>query len=408
MIKYLQNIKYIKGNRSLGIHLKINAENDYTLSAVETVRKKESIEITSKHLVLNSIEDVSEVNKSNAPVSTTITGKGILSRTVQILPDENILKTINTLFPNISFNDFYVQKNLIKENFYHVSIIRKSLLNNILNEFKKYKIFITNLSINPFVIQTILPIINQEELNIPGFSVKIKNNQIQEIESNDRKNTNDNYNVGNEFLESDYLISYACAINYFIDSSADESNLNDLIQSSKEEYLAKQAFTYGGWLVLLSALLILLINYLFYIHYQGKRDELSNKMQLHKNLISQLTEYRTQFQRKTEFLEKNKIQSSSKISYYADQIALSVPSKITLTVLNITPLHKRLKNKHEAEFLFNKILVEGVTPNGIILNQWIKELKKLSWVQKIEITGYSQENINSKGEFTIEIILNTI
>ncbi len=406
MLKYFENIKLIKGNTSFGLHLKINGENDYSICMVEVNRKKDSLDIISKNN-LTSIQEIKDFNKSDSPVNITITGKGILSKTINASSEEEQEKAVNRLFPNISIQDFYVQKNQVEENSFYISIIRKSLLDPILEEFDRNKIFVSNLTINPFVVQNILPFIEENIIDLPDFSIKINEHKIQEILNKDNSKSGKTYSIGNSSIEFDYIVPYACAISFFINATDVDSNLNDLISLSRDEYTSKQLFTYGGWLILLVALFILLFNYLFFMNYQDKRDVLSNKLQSHKNLISQLTEYKTELDRKNAFSGKNKILSSSRISYYADQLGFLLPKEITLSVINIFPLEKRLKSKQEAIFAYDKIKVEGITQSGIVLNNWIKELKALKWIKRIEITGYSQENINTNGEFSLEIILNT-
>ena len=407
MIKYFENIKFIKSDTSLGVHVRINSDSKYDIAVVEVNKKKESLEIVSKKDSLSAISEIKDFNKSNSPVNLTITGKGILSKTIKISSSEEQNSVINRVFPNISLKEFYVQKNNIDQDLYFISIVRKSLVDEIIQDFEKNNIFISNLTIAPFVIQNILPVINTEQLELPGFSILITDHIVREIKNTDNSNLALSYKIGTTDLESKYLIPYANAINYFINDSVQESNLNELILDSKNEYTAKKLFTYGGWGILLFVLIILLVNYMFFMKFQSNRDHLSSQLQFHKNSITQLKEYKSELERKSSFLSKNKILSSSRISYYADQIALRLPKEITLTKLDIFPLEKRLKSKQEAVFIYNEIIIEGLTENGIILNNWIKELKKLDWIMRIEITSYSQEDLKAGGEFSIEIILNT-
>jgi len=112
---------------------------------------------------------------------------------------------------------------------------------------------------------------------------------------------------------------------------------------------------------------------------------------------------RSELKLKEEYFVKSGFLDESKLAFYTDRIAESLPSEIHLTAFNFNPLKVKMKENKPIEFLTGTINISGTVTQSIILNNWVKGLKKTDWINSIAIIGYNQESAEIPAEFTIQI-----
>ena len=97
--------------------------------------------------------------------------------------------------------------------------------------------------------------------------------------------------------------------------------------------------------------------------------------------------------------------SSSKSSYYIDQIIQTLPKEIGLDELEYQPLVKAIKEDQEIEFEVNTIVIQGKTNETRILSQWISDLEQLVFVTNLAISDFQklEDSKNSGFRLNLEI-----
>ena len=106
---------------------------------------------------------------------------------------------------------------------------------------------------------------------------------------------------------------------------------------------------------------------------------------------------------KNAFIEMSGLKNASRVSFYADRIAMDLPEKIRLIELNVNPLEKKIKTGEPIVFGHNNIVVKGNSKRSSDLNNWILILKQNDWVSDILVINYQQENPLEPGVFEIKI-----
>ena len=116
------------------------------------------------------------------------------------------------------------------------------------------------------------------------------------------------------------------------------------------------------------------------------------QVNVQQSTLQQLDSLQKEVQGKQAFLENNTLNQLSKTSYYADEIARTLPSDIQLTTLNIFPKQKEKRSTENKLPQFNQtIIIKGKTQETLSFNEWKQALEALDWIQKVNIISFGQD-----------------
>ncbi len=409
MINNILNINLLKSNTIAGIDLNILNEDDYIIHYLELKKEKRLIKINKKVENINDFNNVVEINNNKVPVILNLSGKGIVHKKI-INENNNDQEILQKIFPNANINDFYIQKHSLDNINICISLIRKKTLNKIIDLFKQEKIFVLNFFLGPLSLNHLIPLIEdkKEKIILPDTVLETNGNNITDFKFlEEPEKNNKNYLIGSDHVNNKYLKAFASAFSYFQEDKTSLINLSYL-EKENEEFKYKQIFNKVGWGILICMLLLLLINYLLFSHYNQKQKELTNELSKKQNIISNLDLLKSELKRKKQFIEERNLLGHTRLSFYTDRLAKTLPDNIILEKLEINPLTGKIKRNEDISFINNTIIITGTTNNSTILNTWIEELKKIKWIEKIDIINYKQETLYTSGDFIIEILINYI
>ncbi len=407
MFQKFKKIEFLKGNSVAGVSVNIQTDGGFNFSVAILQKKKNKVEITKKHDGITTVEELMKILPSSLPVQLVIDGKGVILRKVMVEKDSSDDMLLNQVLPNSNPDEFYFEKYRTEGDFVFISLIRIQQLNEICNIFNEAGRIIVHVSLGPLLVNHILNIAENKEncIEIPALQLQVKNNLIVEVNRTTNQASGSVIRVGTENIEGSILLPFTAGLCYQL-NLFDETKLPDTLQKQADEYWYKRIFVIGGWAALVFIFTLLLVSFLLFDNYRKLSNDLSYKVSLNTDLINRLDTLKTELKLKKDFFKDYNLSESSRQSFFADQIALTLPETITLTVMDISPLKKKLKENQAPEFDRNAILISGITSNSNILNDWIKKLQQQKWVKQINIMNYSQENAVVKGEFKIEMILN--
>ena len=398
MIQGLLNSNFIKGSKSLGIDLFINADGSFDINCVILNQNKNKVSIEKKYSGLTSLKNLNDKEYKGLPVSLSVDGRGILFKKIEKKQGFN---TLQQLLPNAKETEFYSQSISSTENFVFVSAVRRDVIDPVLDELKSNDHFIVSLNIGPFAIANILGLVeNTSGLLTNKYQVTSVDGLLDSI-SRVNESKLISYKLGGEEVYSEELIAYASALDFYIHYS--DIKAIEKINEYKSEYIYKKLFTITGWGILIFFLVLLMINSMFYSKYNEKLNNLSFTYNQNQELFRKLDTLRSELKLKEEYFVKSGFLDESKLSFYTDRIAESLPSEIHLTAFNFNPLKAKMKENKPIEFLTGTINISGTVTQSIILNNWVKVLKKTDWIKSIAIIGYNQESAEIPAEFTIQI-----
>lgn len=329
-------------------------------------------------------------NGQNIPIHLTLSQRGIIHKQVQHLENNPLQQVL----PNANDNDFYYQ---ILAPINLISVVRLEAITEILKAFEQEKYYVLNISLGDFGIYHLLPFI-QETNNIQTathlFNFENIGNYFQLNDFKKIENTEENITItlGEAQQDSRLLGAFAAAFDGLMLQTTQPQSL-DFLENTTIEFIQKQLFKIGGTIVLTVFFIALLLNFLLFTNYTDKNQVLQLQVNLQQSTLQQLDSLKKEVATKQDFLKNNTINQRSKISYYADEIARTLPNDIQLTTLNIFPKQKEKRSEENTLPRFNQeIIIKGKTQESLSFNDWKKELEGLEWVKTVQIIGFGEEN----------------
>jgi hypothetical protein len=398
----LSNNNFLHGNLAAGIHLNILSDGRWQMHGVQIEKGKGLISIIKRYSNIETTDDFFNQVPDSVPVILSIEGKGVIHRQINA-NDSN--SPVLQVFPDATPEDFLVQIQQIGNSLLLATLIRSETVNDILNIFKEKKLLVFNVILGPFTLNALWPLINEkpDEYNIDFYRFSLKEDVIQNLEIVSSPYPEKSILFSGEFISSTLLIPYANALTFFTGISKSLSVSYDISRKARDEFLYKKAvrFSSAGLLGLL--FLILLVNYFLFENYNAKYIQSNLQYKTDIELINRLENLKKELNMKESLIDENGLASNSKFSLYADRIAESVPQQVKLTSLKINPVLSKPKPDKEFGIHPDKILIGGQCLYSLVLDEWIELLSRESWIKRIEILQFKQENKGTPGEFVIEI-----
>lgn len=401
MYKYLENISFLKSKKITGVEIYIPDNGSYNINIVTLKKVKNSLNVEKKAGPLTQIDLIKNNVDISVPVVLSIGGKGIIFKSIENTGNNNLLSGV---FPNAAPDLFYVQKYYTENEKAILSVARKDLVDKIIAQIVDEGLLIDKVFLGPFASHYLHSFINEEKIVTDNYEIEFSGSSIKNLLKNDSSDKTGKFLIGDEVIGQDYIIAFANAFSFYSGSGVIEYD-NDEPETNREKILYKNAFVYLGWAFMIFIFSLLFINYIFYEHYRKKQENLQTELGYNSKLFEKLEQLKKDLVFKKEMVEKNGLLYASKLSFYADEIAYTVPDRVELEKMNLCPQINKLRSSEEIILDKDIINLTGTADNSSVINDWLKELKNKSWVKKITMVEYKQESLSEKGWFNIEIVI---
>lgn len=323
---------------------------------------------------------VKTVGKSRA-YHVHIVGQGVLTRKVESLPNfkEQLVIGGNS-------NEFYFTS-YDDGSEVAASFVRKAVLADIEGIFEEQKWHLLGISCG----ETPLFSLDENGSYYGEQRIKLEEGKIILLERN-------KVEPRSKYREE---IAEAIAENYSAPSESFQLHRHEDATANFQEF---SQFKVLG-LSLLTALLVLLVgNYFYQNHLNQSVAQLEMDLNLSNENLSLLDRLEQEKSRKEQLVANAGVTSPKFLSFYLDEIGTTVPETIDLQELQLFPLDGKLKNKQKVSIHSNRIVIEGTTPNNVVLDDWIEYMDRFEWVQSIELLHYGKVS-EKQAEFKLEITL---
>lgn len=397
----LKNIlTYLKEGTVFNAVEVVNGESlEYHFLSVK--KKKNELEIL-RACSFDSIEPIkSEVEKSSN-VFLIINTNSILRKVIESSKLED-LALVNKAFPNLKTDDFYYET-LTSGNNSIVSICRKEEVDSILKKISTHIIDISGFSLGLTSINNILPFIKEKKIQLYHTKIGIENSLIHEVEDVKRIEST-TYSINGIEVSSQYLLGFSEIIGNVLQSNSSNSNFINENRILKDEFLNKRFFNLFSKGALIGLLGVLLFNFLFFNHYFNQSEKLLQTSEVNNLNKGKLLKLDSLVKIREKMAEDILSASSSKSSFYMDEIVKTLPATLLLSELDYQPLKKQVKEKEIIEFNNNTILISGTSTNSDDFSNWVESLEKYQWTSSVAIMDYDYSNKTSS-LFTLQIKLN--
>ncbi len=387
-----------------GVDLILHSDQQH-FNVIVLKRKKGEIQIAKKVIGLTDTNELFEALGSDIPIYLSLNGKSILHRQVESNEDLNNVQLLNSVLPNSDPSDFYIES-VISSQATFVSIIRKNILDHIIEQLTTAQLCILQVGIGSFDVRFLSSYI-PDVLSIQTEKQIINLSEAGEIHSFSANNKEDwsEVKIGDDYIDSRLAQCYAGAFKGLIGipSNSDIANLN----IAREEFSHKTIYKKGSIALLGGLLFVLIINTGLYYNYKSSNAKLSTQLLYKNGQLQELDILKSKLDRQEKLLKTTSINQSTRTSFYADQIGKSVPDGISLTKLSIFPIEGKKDDYTKSDlvkFKKNEILIAGSCKSSKIYNQWIKDLQGQEWIKTVRHLNYKDIS-NSLGEFELNVLI---
>lgn len=403
LLSYLSNIPILAG-----VELRLGEENMAIRYAV-LKRKGNTIYLEKGEYHLHSLTQLKAALPASLPIALTISGKGIMHRSLETVDQWKEMDYANKILPNSTLGDFYIQTSLSGSTTF-LSLIRKGEINEILTGFKDLGMEILSVTLGPFALQPVwsyLTLPPGDAITIDGHSFTLNANIINRYQMGQPlTDRSGKITFAGEEMNECIVTAYATGLCLMADIDFPAIDLTAL-NISRGEYNQRAIFKKSSIALLAFFLILLLVNTFVFSHFSSKIDDHgSNDLQVLKTEESDL---RRDLNKNRELLSSITRSSDTQygsLSRIADLLGLSQPLSVILDDMSIFPADKTGSRKERKPvFDFTLVRLSGTCSDGPELNAWIADIRKLDFCKKVEIAKY---NVLEKGSanFTLNLFVN--
>lgn len=390
---------YLKyGSTYFGVeHCSKGSEELFHIIALE--KKKNTLDFSSKN-TYNSNDEVFKNLTKNAHISLVINTNKVLTKQVhsaKVTPEQLLYKA----FPNINIEEFYFQI-LTQQSGGIISVCRKSYVDDIISNYTKNKLFITQVVLGSVAAASLKQFISQNIILTSNATLEFNNKELSNIETNHNSSQKD-YEINGLEVNNNFLLSTAIVLGNMLGLVELQNNFTaNVWHNTYIQIRFRTLFLRAAGLFILGALLI---NFFIFNNYYNKVNELKEIAEVNENSKQKLVSLSQVVGSKQKMVEDLLKSGNSKSTFYINQIVQSLPPTILLDKFNYQPLTKRIKPQKPIEQEYNVIILNGTSNNSQVYSKWISDLETYKWVNNIDILDYgTQSNVNSS--FSIKILIN--
>jgi Tfp pilus assembly protein PilN len=397
----LEILKYqFKNNLICGLYCFINPDGSklYRLVKVENKQGRLAFEI------LGEIEDdLSQLKEwiKDVPVYLILNGKGILVKNILIDRDSPLIRQV---IPNTNENEFITDEFAGDKQTLYVAVCRKTLTDELVNQLTTAGINIISLALGSFRVVNLLNYFEEipRQISVDDEVICYDREKlvITKLEKTDIRDSKC-FDIDSKEVNAVFLPALSIAMEYFLKENSE--CIHPEILEQKKEFHSKIIFQRAGIAGLIAILILLLVNMLFYMHYSDHKNQIEAQLTGNKNILNTLDTLKKELEWKEKFMRESGILQNTRMAFYADQIAETVPEDIMLEKLEIHPIAGKIRTGKEIVLRPNIILLDGLTKSSLYMNDWVHRLKELPWVENVAIVNYLQEKDINTGAFSIEL-----
>ena len=304
-----------------------STENNY---AVLSLKKKKKELVIVDNQQYQNFELLAEGIKSKPHVFLIINHEKVLTKNVDVT---HIAKesTVKAAFPNISLKEFCYDV-LDTGTSSLVSICRKEEIEKIVREFESKEISVIGFSLGNTKFGELLPFLNDFDFHTSNGVFEVSNHQI--LDWKKQKTSLKNYEINGLNVKTYEVLPLAGVLSYFHGFKAKEEPVQtQLVDTFRQKRIFQLGLRFGLGILFAS----LLLNFFFFSSYSEEVSTLRDELIISEAYRKQLLSLNDIVSKKKQLLESMDAASNSKVTWYFDKLAYSVPYTISLDKIVYQP-----------------------------------------------------------------------
>ncbi len=405
-MKFLEKYQWLNSCTGVELHILPDGAYDWRVCSVSLAGN--SLNIDSKTEVPGDTAAVLKKFPKDKPLALTITGKGVLIRKAPAMEEigENQL---NQVFPNLEADQFYIQ-NFISGGQSFVSIIRREIIDGLMDVLSAEGLNILLLTIGPFTASHILKQLNTygQEICFDGHEVQYnKEWEWTEYRYAAGKKSEFPLKIDLESIPEQYLLAYAAAFQLALYPRLAAVSLPvGQAENNLYEFQQKQQFQFRAGCILAVFFVVLLLNFLLFSYYNSANEALLSQVSQSSAGIESLRNTEKEIASNEKLLKELGWSRGVRYAWIADQLGQTVPAGLSLREIAINPLNTVETGRQRREvYDTGKIKIRGEASDPGAVNNWLYLLKGKSWVKGVNLDSFSPSSSSgdNKQEFSITI-----
>ncbi len=352
-----------------------------------------------ERITSSDFEELKAKISNNLPIVLNIDGEGIITK--QVEKTKGYLQSI--IFKS-NPEDFYIFE-YHQENQIFISLTRKKNIQAILENFLTSGFYVVNVSIGPYILALIYPLLNNNNtiLNTSLYKIEFDNKKIKAVLPQEDSYREQKVLLNNEEFSEYQLRGLATLLYSHFGSSSiefDDSFLNE----NREEAKHKKLYKIAGIFSLGFLLLAIIVGHFWLDFLSTKLANREAELFVSQQSLSTLNALKEEKNNKEKILLASGFSSNAYLTKYIYKISENVPEGITFEFFEVNPLLKSIKENEKIEFRNYRIIIKGDSDTEHVFNQWISELKTIKWISLVEIIKYRKTR-SSVNEFELHLSL---
>ena len=351
-----------------GLEIRLGADGVDAVHACRLEISGDKLSVTDQHTGLKNIVHFGKHYKAT-PVALCLSGRGILVKNIQkvFAVDQ---KVIQQALPNANIQEFYYQLeneqiNGVEGDYAILSLVRKSVADPLIKELSALGFQVVSISLeHPMGKKT---------------SGKIK---------------------------PELIPAYSAAFGVLLGQEHPEVE-SPVLNESKLQIFARAKVMGIAAVFGCSLLVLLLINFFLFTHYQTEAQMLAFRKTRSGLEVKKFQEIESGIGRKTSLITSAGWTGGYPQAWLTGQLMVGKPVAIGISALSINPLKiQNLTSNREEIYETGKIRISGTCDKAATLNNWLVKIRAKDWVKDCSIIGYELDKQSGKGQFTIDIDIN--
>lgn len=366
-------------------------------------KKKESIVMIHQEHDL-SFDDCKKTLKKAGPFSLIITGKPVIQKKLTKGYGSNP-ELIQAILPDAKNTEFGAQLQEFK-GMYFGALIRQNTLEKALAPFVEAKLLPFEIIIGPYLLNILPAISGKSTFRIvtSNYHVNFEDDLVSEISSAEKNEVHELPITPTEIQHTNMLGLCTCinaALGAVLFSPLDNETATKLMNEAHQ----KKRFRFFLMISVAVLALTVFTNFYFNQQFAKKHAQLEEQITLNKQAIQEMEKLEAEIAEKRSLIGNNTLSQGPVISIMADELAKSVPEKIRLTNMEFFPVDGKIQKEKLIAFANNKIIIEGISNETDVLDNWINQCKELKWVKDVLLVKYTFDNEQKKGYFKMEFTI---
>lgn len=392
---------FVLGKSAVGINIFVNPDGSAVCSYVKLQEQKQGVVIVDT-AIGKTFVSVLELIDPNIPVFVSVDGKGFIIKDIAELGDMKATSIIHNVIPNAKPDDFLFQSSLLPSNRRLVALCRRDALMAFIEPIVAKKCFVCGLSIGFFDTVSIIPALQNSPLLLPHWTVHF--DQSGMLSFFREENEQCSIQLENELIDSSIFSAYASALAFFLNIQVTGS-LHDIATRGKQDFFFYRLIKKTAVSLIVCLFVLLLGNYFWFDRLYSREQMLSQKLASNEALFQKYQAIKQDLDNKNIIVNAAGGYAPSRYSFYADRIALMLPSSIILSSMEFSPLGGKIKEDVQLVFTPHILIISGSVQTGADLYRWLGILNKEKWVHSATIKNYTHESGRISGSFTISVEL---